>query len=211
MSDAPPEVRTAAARQEFDACAAALAAAFADDPLMSSLWPDAHRRHAALPRYFTASLRFEHGRIGVVDYLADHIGRPLAVAAWDGPDRGGPISGLGRTLRAAPRTLTALGGRVGAGLDVRRRLDAHEPSDRHWTLVNLGVTPAAQKRGLARILLEHRLATVDARGYPAHLVCTRAENVALYRRFGFAVSDEFALADGTPLWSMDRPPGRTDR
>ena len=72
--------------------------------------------------------------------------------------------------------------------------------------MNLGVTPAAQKRGLARILLDHRLAAVDAHGHPAHLVCTRAENVALYQRFGFTVSDEFALADGTPLWSMDRPP-----
>ncbi|MGJ0119574.1 N-acetyltransferase [Williamsia sp. MIQD14] len=205
-SQAQSEVRTAATTRELDACARTLASAFADDPLMSVIWPDTDRRHAALPRYFTASLRYEHSRIGVVDHLTDPTGRPIAVAAWDGPDRGGTLAGLGRTLRGAPRTVSALGGRLVAGLDVRRRLDAHAPTGRHWTLVNLGVTPAAQKSGLARILLDHRLASVDADEHPAHLVCTRAENVALYRRFEFDVSEEFALVDGTPLWSMDRPP-----
>ncbi|MGU3292482.1 GNAT family N-acetyltransferase [Williamsia sp. M5A3_1d] len=205
---APLEVRTAHSTTELDACAATLAPAFADDPLMSFIWTRAEQRHAALPRYFTATLRYEHSRIGVVDYIADDTGQPIAVAAWDGPDRGGTVAGLARTVRAAPRTLTALRGRVGAGLDVRRRLDAHAPPERHWTLVNLGVTPTAQKRGLSRVLINHRLAIIDAAAHPAHLVCTRAENVALYRRFGFTVADEFALADGTPLWSMDRPPAQ---
>ncbi len=199
-------MRTATDRSEFDAYARVLAEAFANDPLMASIWPDDHRRRAALVGYFTATMRHEHSRIGVVDYLADDAGHPIAVAAWDGPDRGNTMAGLGRTLRAAPRMLGALRGRLPAGISVRQRLDAHEPTDPHWTLVNLGVAPVAQKQGHARTLLDHRLARIDANLLPAHLICTRAENVALYRRFGFEVSDEFALASGAPLWSMDRQP-----
>ncbi|MBJ7291336.1 MAG: GNAT family N-acetyltransferase [Williamsia sp.] len=172
---------------------------------MASIWPDDHRRRAALVGYFTATMRYEHSRIGVVDYLTDDAGHPVAVAAWDGPNRGGTVAGLVRTVRAAPGMLGALRGRLPAGIGVRQRLDAHEPTDPHWTLVNLGVATVAQKQGHARTLIEHRLAHIDANPLSAHLVCTRAGNVALYRRFGFEVSEEFDLANGTSLWAMDRP------
>ncbi|MCP2174771.1 GNAT family N-acetyltransferase [Williamsia maris] len=199
-----PQVRTATDRSELDACARILAEAFAQDPLMASIWPDDQRRRIALVGYFTATMRHEHSRVGVVDYLTDDAGHPIAVAAWDGPNRGSTMAGLGRTVRAAPGMLSALRDRLPAGISVRQRLDAHEPTDPHWTLVNIGVATVAQKQGHARALLKHRLAHIDVDSLPAHLVCTRAENVALYRRFGFEVSDEFALASGSPLWSMDR-------
>lgn len=200
------QVRTATDRSELDACVRVLAEAFARDPLMASIWPDDQRRHTALIGYFTATMRHEHSRIGVVDYLTDDAGHPIAVAAWDGPNRGGTMAGLVRTARAAPGMLSALRERLPAGISVRQRLDDHAPTDPHWTLVNLGVATVVQKQGHARTLLDYRLARIDANPLPAHLVCTRAENVELYRRFGFEVSDEFALASGTPLWSMDRQP-----
>ncbi|WP_299575274.1 GNAT family N-acetyltransferase [uncultured Williamsia sp.] len=196
-------VRVAARPVPMQACAHVLADAFADDPLMSSIWPDRSRRAVALRTYFTATLSHEHSVVGVVEFVAVE-GRPVAVAAWDGPNRGSALAGLWRTLRAAPELLSALRTRLPVGVDVRRRLDEHEPGSPHWTLVNLGVHPDHQGSGLARTLLNHRLAAIDADAAASHLVCTRAKNVSLYERFGFTTTKEFGLRDGTPLWAMDR-------
>ncbi len=196
-------VHTADTASHLTMCAGVLAGAFADDPLMSSIWPEPGRRRRALRAYFAATLRHEHSVIGVVEYICVD-GEPAAVAAWDGPARGGAIAGLRRTARAAPELVSALRERLPVGIDVRRRLDRHEPSEPHWTLVNLGVAESFRGTGLARTLVDHRLSAVDAQAQPAHLVCTRAENVPLYERFAFSTTAQFALRDGTPLWAMDR-------
>ena len=187
----------------LSACAQVLARAFADDPLMKSIWPDPRRRARALTTYFGATLRHEHSVVGAVEYVAVN-GAPAAVAAWDGPSRGSTSDQLRRTVRAAPKLLTALRSRLPVGVDVRRRLDSQEPSEPHWLLVNLGVDEQCRGEGFARMLIEHRLAEVDLHHESAHLVWTRAENVPLYERFGFTTTTEFRLSDGTPLWVMDR-------
>lgn len=55
-------------------------------------------------------------------------------------------------------------------------------------------------------LLGRWLDDVDADAGPAWLETSRAENVRLYERFGFAVREELRLL-GVPVWLMARPPG----
>ncbi|QNM98555.1 GNAT family N-acetyltransferase [Chitinimonas koreensis] len=70
----------------------------------------------------------------------------------------------------------------------------------------LVVAPAAQRRGIARQLVQ---AAIDAAGGRPVGVSTAAANapaLALYRTLGFAVTREFATADGLALVSLARPP-----
>lgn len=58
-----------------------------------------------------------------------------------------------------------------------------------WHLAFLVADPEHQGRGVGRRLLDHMLERLDADGASVWLECERP-NVALYERFGFAVTDE---------------------
>lgn len=184
-------------------CARVLAQAFADDPLMASIWPDQARRHRALPGYFAASLRHFHVPGGGVQIATDRDGQIGAVAVWDPPGRWN--QGLGTTIRAVPDLLPVLGTRIPAAISVRRTLDAHHPHEpEHWYLANIGTTLTQRGRGFAA-----QLVTDCLDGDPGHgawLVCTREQNIGYYERFGFAVTDTFILpgAAGATMWAMWR-------
>jgi ribosomal protein S18 acetylase RimI-like enzyme len=76
----------------------------------------------------------------------------------------------------------------------------------HYYLFTLGVRPAAQGRGVGRRLLEGMLERVDAERAPAYLETQKAENVGLYRKFGFEVAAEgaFPKLEGLSNWGMLR-------
>ncbi|MET0197120.1 MAG: N-acetyltransferase [Rhodococcus fascians] len=184
-------------------CASVLADAFRDDPLMATIWPDRARRHAALTGYFTASLRHFHIAGGGVRFVEED-GAAVAVEVWDPPGR--QHSSLLRTARALPALLPALRTRVGAAVGVRSTLDAHHPSEPAWYLANLGSTQSARGRGFVSTLLLDRLARCDSDGDDAYLVCTSADNVTFYEKFGFEVTETFPLASGAVMTSMWRRP-----
>jgi hypothetical protein len=48
------------------------------------------------------------------------------------------------------------------------------------------------------------LARLDTAGEEAHLETDKAENVAFYEKFGFAVTGEVSVLGG-PAWFMRRP------
>ncbi|WP_280394360.1 GNAT family N-acetyltransferase [Nocardia brasiliensis] len=190
-----------AAPVDIGACVRVLAEAFADDPVMSAIWPDPRKRHRALPRYFAASLRHFHIPGGAVQVAADPEGHLGGVAVWDPP--GQWDQPLTRTLRAVPELLPALGLRTRAAIAVRGTLDTHHPATPlHWYLANIGTPEAHRGQGYAARLISDRL--TNSPSTAAYLVCTREKNIGFYEQFGFGVTDTFRLpVGGKPMmWAM---------
>lgn len=191
-----------AEQSDIGECAAVLAAAFADDPIMCVLWPNRRWRHRVLPDYFAASIRYHHLQGGAVDVARDR-GRIFAVADWDPPGR--EQQSVGDTLRAGPTFIRLFRHRLLNAIAVRRTLDSHAPAPPFWYLAHIGSHPSARGRGYAQALMTHRLHRADADGGSAYLVCTSVETTSFYEHHGFAVSTTFRLgASGPPLWGMVR-------
>jgi len=76
------------------------------------------------------------------------------------------------------------------------------PEPDHLLIVNLAVAPARQKQGLGTLLLGHAEAVAKSLGLAELRLYTNglmAENIALYRRHGYAVD---RIEQRTPAWSV---------
>jgi ribosomal protein S18 acetylase RimI-like enzyme len=178
--------------------------AFAVDPHFDWFMRDDAGRDAARLAFFRLLIGEEAVKRG-------HIDRPVgggAAAVWMPFEALGPMP-LWLELRALPTLLRATGlGRFGRLMAIRDDMDKHHPMDRpHAYLWFLGVSPAAQGRGVGSALLRAAAARLDAAGMPAYLETGTARNVALYERHGFEViSEHKARADAPTMWSMWRAP-----
>lgn len=78
-----------------------------------------------------------------------------------------------------------------------------------WHLAFLATHPAHQRRGIARLLLEHVLVRADIDGVPVWLETSDPVNIPIYERFGFATVST-VHGDGTlpTFWFMRRTPQR---
>ncbi|WP_240319619.1 MULTISPECIES: GNAT family N-acetyltransferase [Rhodococcus] len=172
---------------------------------MTQIWPESAERKRSLPLYFRTSLRSHHLAGGGVEIAVGQDGEATSVAVWDPPNHW--QQRITSTVRAAPHLLKALGTRALAALRIRHTLDHHHPETPHWYLVNIGTRPALSGQGFAGALLDNRLALCDETQIPAYLVCTREENIPLYEKYGFRVTEAFALPTSGPMmWSMWRDP-----
>lgn len=85
------------------------------------------------------------------------------------------------------------------------KIDRHHPNQPHFYLLILGVDPAYQGQGHGRELLKSFLGSCDAHRMPAYLETVNCDNVAMYERYGFRISEEFKLPFGGPvMWTMWR-------
>lgn len=191
------------------------AAAFMDDPLYAWLVPGASRRRrvlVALMRRALAgcSLDFAGGgpddSDGPDDPRDPDVPLVSAILACHDPARP-PSGGGGLGLGALPLLLAPRRALIGLGLLRKlRRLRGDAP---HVHVEILAVADHARGRGFARRLLDPLLASADERALPVHLETTNPANVALYQRFGFAVSDELTGAH-PPAWVMRRASASLD-
>jgi GNAT superfamily N-acetyltransferase len=85
--------------------------------------------------------------------------------------------------------------------DAVHRMHAPGP---HWYLYVLGVDPAAQRRGVARRLLEPTLDEADTAGLPCYLETQERRNLPIYERFGFHVVEQAVLDGRLSTWGMRR-------
>jgi ribosomal protein S18 acetylase RimI-like enzyme len=178
--------------------------AFAVDPHFDWFMRDDAGRDPARLGFFRLLLGEEGLKRGRID-------RPVgggAAAVWMPFEALGPLPML-LELRAIPTLLRATGlGRLGRLMAIREDMDKHHPMDRpHAYLWFLGVSPAAQGRGIGSALLRSANARLDAAGMAAYLETGTTRNVALYERHGFKViSEHRARADAPNMWSMWRDP-----
>ena len=111
---------------------------------------------------------------------------------------------LTQTLRILlPAMLTRNRGLVIRKLTAMRIWSKHHPKEPHWHLGPIAVVPEMQGRGIGSQLLEHFCRHVDQAGQTAYLETDRPENVPLYERFGFSVTEEAPVL-GVRNWFMWR-------
>lgn len=193
-------VRTAG-RDDVDAAAMTLAAAFQHDPVTSWILPDPRRRAAGLPHFFGTMARHLFVPHGGGDLALRPDGTVAGAALWAPPNhRPSPST----ELRMLPGLVRAFGRRTLAGKQVGDLLEKHHPAAPHWYLAMIGTAPDARGAGYGNALLRSRLDRIDAEGATAYLESSNPDNVPYYERFGFTVTEEIRIPDGPPLWLMLR-------
>jgi len=186
-----------------------LADAFAGDPLFRFLCPSDARREAFLRHFQRTVVRLflsaAEGRVVLDD------GVVLGVALVAPPGRSNPPF-LDRcrfflaNLLAPPGVRAPLRSFV-AGLGLLDEVERHHYPQPHWYLGVLGVSPAAQGRGVGRALLDEVFRLGDADGLPVYLETTHAPNVPLYEHVGFEVLERIEPRKAGPTtWTMLRRP-----
>ena len=199
-TDRPPEARIAgAARNDAARLAAALAAAFYNDPVFRWFSPDDHRRGAMLPDFFDVFVDayLSHGEA----YTDDAVS---GAALWAAPSTD-PLS----VEPVYAQRLEAIAGVDAPRLfEIVELLEAHAPQEGHYHLQFLGVRPEQQGAGLGGALMAPMLARCDRDGVPAYLEATSDRNRALYERHGFVARGAIPLPDGPALWQLWRDPLR---
>jgi len=91
-------------------------------------------------------------------------------------------------------------------LKARYSWSKHHPKEPHWHLGPVAVLPEMQGQGIGSQLVDHFCNYMDKTGGVAFLETETIENVRLYERFGFSVTDE-ALLIGVRNWFMWRRQG----
>jgi GNAT superfamily N-acetyltransferase len=183
------------------AVAAALSAAFMDDPVTSWTTPSERQRPAVLRHFFGCFFDFHVGE-GMV--FADPERRGAAIWALPGKWRTTTRQDLRIARAFAHPRHWARAARVTRGLlGVERRHPAAPP---HFYLAQVGVVPEAQGNGLGSRLLEPILEICDRDGIPAYLESSKESNLGFYARHGFRVREEVKLPRGPTMWLMWREP-----
>ena len=189
----------------LDEAAAALSAAFMNDPLQSYTFPDPDERQRLSPPHFGALLRY--GLLaGQVLVSADPGG---GASVWMPPDAQ-PTDEM-----FVESGLSRLGELIGE--DAARRfgtvIDFVEPFHKaalpepHWYAMVVGVAPAFQGQGLGRALLQPMLDRAETDGLPCYLETTQPKNVTFYQRLGFRVlREEVEPTSGLRIWTFRRDP-----
>jgi len=190
-----------AVRADLDPLAGVLADAFADDPMMSWIYPDPGTRPAHLPAFMRATLDigFPHGHV----YTS---GANRSAAIWAPPDVEMFDDQAATTLFGLlGEQLGARAKEVGTGLvSIGEHHPHHAP---HFYLFVLGTARAFQGTGIGSRILHEILDRCDRQGLGAYLESSNIRNVPFYERHGFRVltevkfSEEFVVR---PMWRDPR-------
>ena len=174
---------------------ATLVAAFAADPFIRWMFPDASRYLTWFPevlRHFGGGAFENRTALRTTDFAGAALWLPPGVF----PDE----EALGKVVEeGAPSHL------LDEVFAVLEQVGASHPAEPHWYLPAIGVDPHAQGRGLGSELLAHALAEIDDQHVAAYLESTNPRNIPLYERFGFAVLTEIRAGTSPSLVPMFRP------
>lgn len=185
---------------DLPAAAAALASAFADDPVFT--WILGRGNQPKLVRFFTGQLAEQ---LADPDHCVDVDDSGRAVALWKDVDEWVPspepqLSELWPLIRF-------FGLRIFRVRHVTPAMDAAHPAGPHRYLKFIGAHTNHQGSGLGSALLRSMLDECDQQGLPAYLESSNPVNNALYHRFGFEDRGLVGLPKGAPpLMSMWRDP-----
>jgi ribosomal protein S18 acetylase RimI-like enzyme len=179
---------------------AALAAAFENDPVLSWLTPNRHRRLRRLERFFQLELRhvvLPAGRVWTVDGSAG-ASLELPPDNWRMP--------IGAQIAHGPAFTRVFGTRLLHAFGLITAMEHRHLREPHYYLPYVGVAPDGQGQGLGTTLMRPTLERCDREQLPAYLEATSERNAALYERLGFEHLGVFRLGSSPPLWPMRRPP-----
>jgi ribosomal protein S18 acetylase RimI-like enzyme len=178
--------------------------AFADDPFVQRLYPDAVSRRRHFVR--TTKMMLHYGlSCGEVFATSSNL---EGVAIWYPSDRITPS--LWSMVRFGffllPFSIGFRSFRVAlAYMDHSAQMRERHVHGPHWYLQLLGVNPSYQGGGYGSLLLRSTLARLDSERVPCCLDTENEKNVAMYEHFGFRVreSSEISGCHGQ-MWLMVR-------
>ncbi|MEU7146244.1 GNAT family N-acetyltransferase [Nocardia sp. NPDC046473] len=168
-----------------------LAAAFAEDPLMTYLWPRPAMREHALPGFWDSRIA-SRAETGMVDSACDYDGNIVSVALWE---PAGIVSSIAKPFSL----LRALKGHLPRALAASRQMEDARPDVPHLYLAAVGTRPDSQRQGFASSLLEQRLASSVE---PCFVVCNSRTTLPFYERFGFVQQGELTIDHGPVVYPM---------
>ena len=197
------EVRDATAA-DIDGITAALVKAFADDPVMTYLFPKEGSRPKKSGAFFTSDSK----RSLTKGALYTTAGGPAkGGAVWMAPGQW-KIGGL--ELLGQLAMLFKIGADTPRALSLLSKVEKVHPTDPHWYLGILGTAPEYQGQGVGSALMAPVLEKCDTEGIPAYLESSKESNIPFYERHGFRVKGEVNVKNGPTLWPMWRDPQPPD-
>lgn len=193
----PPPLIRPATPADRPAIIAVLAAAFADDPALAWIFPDAARRPARLTRFF-GLITAADARLPLAQLALAADGSIAGAALWRPPGQWAlPTPSLIANL---PRLVGSFGTALPRTLGLMGAMDHQHDRRPHWYLQFIGVAPSAQGQGIGGALLQAGLARAD--GGCCYLETATPSNVGLYQAHGFAVRNEWQHGAAPNFWSM---------
>lgn len=190
---------------ELHQAATVLAAAFAQEPIVLRMVPaEARNRLDRITSYFRWSLRTSgYDNVDVV--LGDSHNTILGVAIWEPPTHKPHTLSAARELPSVWRSIGRTGFKELAAYE--SAVAPYSSNEPHWYLVDIGSSPEARGQGVGRVLLEHRLRSIDAAAQTTALTATTPGSRNLYERHGFKVMHEVRIGPKSTLSLMSRAPG----
>lgn len=187
---------------ERDAAVAVVARAMSTSPMAQAVIrgePEVCRRH--LTRMFTRLYKTAHGQRPLVARLDGRV-----VASTNDLVGGACRFGLRERLAALPDVIVTPPAITARTLRWLAEWEKRDPDRPHAHYGPFGVDPELQGQGIGSLVMTEYTRRLDAAGEDAYLETDKPENVALYSRFGFEVTEEAEVL-GTPNWFMFRESG----
>ena len=185
---------------------AVITRAFLDDPLTTYLLR--RRQPETISLLFGALVHdaFSHGGGWALRSEESIIG----VSVWLPPGKSPvPFHRQLRRLREWARLATIDPAGLIRAIRASEALDQMHPEEPHWFLSIIAVDREHRGTGAGRRLIEAGLEPAHAAGLPVHLDTNRPENLPIYERLGFEVTQEVQPLRGSPpAWGMRADPAQ---
>jgi ribosomal protein S18 acetylase RimI-like enzyme len=177
------------------------ASAFVDDPLFDYMVRPGVRRAAALEMFFQEILRARDIPQGEVWMSSDRH----ACVCWLSPDARRSPGGLVKKLSWLPFFIRVYGpARLSRGMAIAEAMENNHPSERHFYLTFIAVSPEYRGVGLGSRILKATLKQIDAAGSAAYVENSNPKNTTFYERSGFVARKNIAPVGAPPLVAMWR-------
>jgi len=177
------------------------ASAFIDDPLFDYMIRSDARRTAALEMFFYEILSARDIPQGEVWMSSDGH----ACVAWLRPDARRSPGGILQKLKWLPFFVRVYSlARLTRAMAVMEAMDKNHPSEPHFYLTFIAVSPQYCGVGLGSRILKATLEQIDAAGMGAYVESSNPNNLTFYERGGFAAPKNIAPDGAPPLMAMWR-------
>ncbi len=185
--------------EELERAARLLERAFADDPLMLYVLPNAKEREKRAGWYYGANVK--HAALfGEVWATPKFEG----ISAWLSPSNESHWSFDKLKQSGLWRMTERLGVRASQRFMRSVSFDIPHKDELHWYLLLIGVEPEKQRQGIGNRLMKPMLARAEAEGMTIQLETNDERNLPFYRRHGFELIFEGHVPNGPGLWAMRR-------
>jgi ribosomal protein S18 acetylase RimI-like enzyme len=187
--------------EELERAARLLERAFADDPLMLYVLPNAKEREKRARWYYDANVK--HAALfGEVWATPEFEG----VATWLSPSKESHWSFNKLRQSGMWRIAEKLGVRASQRFMRSMNFDIPHEDELYWYLLLIGVEPEKHGQGIGSKLMTPMLARADSERSAIRLETNDERNLPFYRKHGFELIFEGHVPNGPGLWALRRGP-----